>query len=249
MPDASADTAGYQDGPPDSAVRSMLDDHAPRSGRMRAAPGPPEAGESRPGVGRLEAFSDGVIAIAITLLVLDLRVPSAEVTRGASPLLHALGDEWLTYLSYVLSFVGIGIIWANHHLMLRFLHRTNHVLLMLNTLFLFPVVTLPFSTSLLAEYAHGSHAEQRIAVLVYGGTFLLLAAGFNAIWYYTTHHPGLLHPGADPRAVGAITASNRLGMIAYTAAFVVGFVLPVASLIAYGLLALYYAVPGLGKPE
>jgi uncharacterized membrane protein len=196
------------------------------------------------GNNRLEAFSDGVLAIAITLLILDVRVPRVD---DADTLLHELRHEWPAYLGYVLSFVTIGILWANHHTMFRFIRRSNHVLLMLNTLWLLAVAFIPFATSLLSEYIGGTYEEQRIAVLVYGGTYFVIAILFHVVWLYGVYHEGLLDPGADPRALTAITGSYQLGLLLYAFALVLAYFAPVAAVVLYALLALYFALPGAGR--
>jgi uncharacterized membrane protein len=196
------------------------------------------------GNARLEAFSDGVLAIAITLLILDVHVPRVD---GADALLHELRHEWPSYLGYVLSFVTIGIIWANHHTMFRFIRRSNHVLLMLNILWLLSVAFIPFATALLSEYIGGTYEEQRIAALVYGGTLLAVAVSFHLVWLYGTRHEGLLDPGADPRVLTVITGSYQLGLLLYGLALALAFFVPVAAVVLYALLAIYYALPGAGR--
>src|SRR5438876_9836364 len=122
---------------------------------------------------RLEAFSDGVIAVAITLLVLNIQVPERTASRT---LLEALLAEWPTYLGYVTSFVVIGLFWANHHYMFCYIQRTNHFMLLLNTLTLMCLALIPFATELLAKEAQIPNApleDLRLAVLVYGGSMLL----------------------------------------------------------------------------
>src|SRR5215208_4821730 len=113
---------------------------------------------------RLEAFSDGVIAIAITLLVLDLRVPQ----EPADGLGHALWfDLWPNYFAYVVSFIVIGIIWINHHAVIGAVGRADRMTLVLNLLLLMTVAALPFTTSLVAEYLRGGGSNARLAVAVY----------------------------------------------------------------------------------
>jgi uncharacterized membrane protein len=125
---------------------------------------------------RLEAFSDGVIAIAITLLVLEIRVPPLE---DASPteLWRALGELWPNDLGYVIGFATIGIMWANHHLIFRSIGRTDHYLILTNLLFLFCVAAIPFPTALMADYL--GHPAARVGVIVYSGWFLITAISYN----------------------------------------------------------------------
>ncbi len=129
---------------------------------------------------RIEAFSDGVFAIAITLLIIEIGVP--HVT-GDESLSEALGDLWPSYLAYVLSFVMIGIYWANHHSLFRLFVRTDHYFLMLNVFFLMTIAFLPFPTAVLGEYL--DDAEQRdTAVTLYALGLLLPAFGWFIVWLY-----------------------------------------------------------------
>jgi uncharacterized membrane protein len=123
---------------------------------------------------RLEAFSDGVLAVAITLLVLDIRVPSVG-PHGS--LASALGHQWPHYAAYITSFVTIGIIWINHHAMIGRLRVADHAILGLNLLLLLSIAFLPFATSLMAEYLTRSNG-QHLAAAVYSGAFLLMAIFF-----------------------------------------------------------------------
>src|SRR5215471_874918 len=131
---------------------------------------------------RLEAFSDGVFAVAITLLVLDIQVP-----RGVAvdKLLGALLDQGITLLAFVTSFATIGIMWINHHRLFTHIKRTNNTLLVLNLLLLLLIVFVPFPTALLTEDAAGPN--QHLAAAVYSGTFVITAICFNALWRYAAH--------------------------------------------------------------
>ena len=186
---------------------------------------------------RIEAFSDGVIAIAITLLVLEIRVPEREEGHDLS---SGLPDLWPSYVGFALSFVIIGIIWANHHEMFGFIERANRTLVLLNLLFLLCVGFLPFPTALLAEYL--SHEGERTAVEVYSGWMLATALSFCLLWWYP-RRAGLISPIADPRAVSNMVRSFRIGPPSYVAAFLISFVSTWASLILLALLALAYLIP------
>ncbi|HET7095346.1 MAG TPA: TMEM175 family protein, partial [Thermomicrobiales bacterium] len=146
---------------------------------------------------RLEAFSDGVIAIAITLLVLELRAPELPEASPAA-LWRALGDLWPAYVGYVISFATIGILWANHRTIFEVIDRVDHELVLTNLLLLFCIGVIPFPTSLVADYL-GRPAE-RTAVLVYSGWFLLTALSFNLVWRAAARDGRLLDPNADPVA-------------------------------------------------
>jgi uncharacterized membrane protein len=122
--------------------------------------------------GRLEAFSDGVIAVAITLLVLNIHVP--EVSHGLG---HALLRQWPSYAAYVTSFATIGIVWINHHAMVSRLRQADHAILGLNLLLLMSVAVLPFATELMALYLKRSEG-QHLAAAIYSGAFLVMAIFF-----------------------------------------------------------------------
>lgn len=196
-----------------------------------------EAGDTT----RLETFSDGVIAIAITLLVLEIHVPEAQEIESARGLWTALGELWPSYLGYLISFVTIGIMWANHHNIFRQIARTNHYLILFNLLFLLCIGVLPFTTALLS--GHLTHAGERAAVVVYAGSFLATALSYFLLWWYPSHGGRLIAPGAKPRAVAEITKRFRLGPPSYLLALVLAFVNTWASLALMALLALLYLLP------
>ncbi len=129
--------------------------------------------------GRLEAFSDGVIAVAITLLVLNIGVPSLAATKRYG-LARALLRDWPVYAAYVTSFLTIGIIWINHHVMIRRLREPDHMILFLNLLLLMSIAVLPFATSLMAAYLKESEG-QHLAAAIYSGAFLVMAVFFAAL--------------------------------------------------------------------
>ena len=148
---------------------------------------------------RLETFSDGVFAIAITLLILDVRVPHVEHDLG-----RALLALWPNYVGYVVSFLTIGVLWINHHRMFRLIRRTDHVFLVLNTLFLMVVAFVPFPTAVVAEYIRVP-TERTVAAVAYGMTGIALAVMFNALWRYAAardHH--LLVEGLERGSGGNI---------------------------------------------
>ena len=190
---------------------------------------------------RLEAFSDGVFAIAMTLLVLDLRVPS--LAPDAPPLWAALLHQWPAYLAFLTSFVTIGIMWINHHLNFTVIRRTDHPLLVLNLLLLLGVTFLPFPTGLVAAYI--GHTGERVATAVYAGTFLFISLIWSGMWRYASRGGRLLGRDADPRLVEALTRAYRPALAWYLAAFVAAFVYALASLAIIAALAVYFALPDL----
>ena len=146
---------------------------------------------------RLVAFSDGVFAISITLLVLEIRPPTDD-----GDLLHGLVALWPSYLAYALTFLFIGQVWANHHVMFDHIRAADRLVLLLNTLLLMVVAFLPFATSVLAEALRSGHGE-RTAVVFYGIAFDLTALTFNAVWQYARRHR-LLSEALGPAGATAI---------------------------------------------
>ena len=194
--------------------------------------------------GRIEAFSDGVFAIAITLLVIEIGVPHLEEGSGRT-LFGALVEQWPSYLGYVISFLQIGVIWANHHNRFRFIVRSDHVLLFLNILFLMCVAFIPFPTALLADYLQGT--ERATAGAVYAGTLAVTAVFFTLLWLYAATNYRLIDRNLDPFLVRAMTRRYVLGMVAYLFAFLLAFVNVAASLILIVVLALIFVLPEPGE--
>ena len=195
----------------------------------------------RVGTGRLEAFSDGVIAIAITLLVLELRPPELP-DASAAAIWRALADLWPGYLGYAISFWTVGVLWTNHHAVFRLVDRLDHGLNVANLSLLFCIALVPFPTALVAGYL--GHRGEHEAVIVYAGLFLAVAAAYNLLWWRASRAGGaLLRAGTDPATVRAITRRFRLGPPVYLAAFGVAFLSSAASLAILGLAALSYMLP------
>ena len=185
---------------------------------------------------RAEAFSDGVFAIAITLLILAVGVDQA-LAKGQ--LEHQLLHLWPAYIAYAVSFVTIGIMWANHHLVFRQFARVDRPLLLLNVLLLMLIAFVPFPTRVVAEHAL-SAGDREAAALLYGITMTMTAALFFCVWIYGSRK--LLRPDADRREVGGITRSYLPGVPIYGTATLIALVSPLASLIIFGALALFYAI-------
>jgi uncharacterized membrane protein len=188
---------------------------------------------------RLEAFSDGVFAIAITLLVLEIKVPQ-EPTPPAT-LAQALAHQWPSYLAFVTSFFTILIMWVNHHRLFTHIGRCDDRLLFYNGLLLFGIAGLPFPTALIAEYL--GHAGQITAAVVYNGTLIGIAICFNLLWRSASRHERLLYEDHDRDAVRHITDSYRYGPLWYVGALALAFVSVTASLLLNLALAIYFALP------
>jgi uncharacterized membrane protein len=196
--------------------------------------------------GRIEAFSDGVFAIAITLLVIEIGVP--HVGDAGTTLFGALIEQWPSYLGYdAISFLQIGVIWANHHNRFRFIARSDHLLLFLNILFLMCVAFIPFPTAVLAEYLQGTDAERTMAGAVYAGTLAVTANFFTLLWLYAAAGYRLVDRNLDRALLRAMTRRYVFGMVAYLLAFALAFVNVAASLVLIVILALLFDLPEPGE--
>jgi uncharacterized membrane protein len=191
---------------------------------------------------RLEAFSDGVFAVAITLLVLEIAIPTGD------DLWHKLGDEWPSFASFFVSFWVIGIIWVNHHGVMDHLKRVDLGVLYLNVLVLMAVVLIPFATALMAEHLKSGDDEQ-VAAAVYAGSFLLMAIAMGTLWEYITRHREGLGVELSDEEVRAITRAFHIGNPFYALAVGVAFVSPAIVLVIIGAMALYYMVSGMRSPD
>jgi uncharacterized membrane protein len=187
--------------------------------------------------GRVEAFSDGVFAIAITLLVLEIHVP--EIPGGQS-LWVALAHGWPSYFGYVVGFLVIGVMWLNHHTTFGYVARVDRPLLLLNLLLLMVIALVPWPVELVARYLdRGSQASVAVAVL--GLLMTAMSITFTAFWQYATRHEGLLVEGVDLPAVRGGRLRFALGLAAYPALTLLSFVSAPVTLGLHGVLALYYA--------
>jgi uncharacterized membrane protein len=193
--------------------------------------------------GRIEAFSDGVFAIAITLLIIEIGVPHVV---GTESLFEKLVELWPSYLGYAISFLVIGTVWANHHNRFRLISRSDHILLFLNIVFLMCVAFIPFPTALLADYLSGTNEHRTTAVAVYSGTLAVTAIFFTILWLYAAGNYRLVDRAVDPHLLRAMTRRYVFGMILYILAFALAFVSPAASLALIVILALIFVLP---EPE
>jgi uncharacterized membrane protein len=185
---------------------------------------------------RTEAFSDGVFAIAITLLVLELKVPQGSGNGLARE--HAA--EWPSYVAFLLSFAFIGIMWVNHHRLFTIIRRCDNGLLFLNLLLLLGVTAVPFPTAVLAAYL--ATAESRTAAALFNGTYLAIAIFFNVLWRYAVSRR-LLDTGIDPASSRAISKQYALGPLAYLVCFLAVWISTPASLGLNFALAIFFALP------
>jgi uncharacterized membrane protein len=185
---------------------------------------------------RLETFADGVFAIAATLLIIDVGVPSGSSESLGRQLL----DIWPQYAAYAISFVTIGIMWVNHHRLIRQLDRIDDRFLFLNLGLLACIAFVPFPTHVLAEFVRGD--DGRAAALLYGVTLTVTAVFFNSVWLYASWGNRLLHRGVDPKEVSGITRSYLPGAPMYAAATLVAFASPQLSALLFGVIAAFYMI-------
>jgi len=184
---------------------------------------------------RLEAFSDGVLAVAITLLVLDLHVDAGS----EQSLAHQLGAEWPSFAAYVISFFIIGVIWVNHHALFALAASVDRVVMFLNLVLLMWVATIPFTTATLAGYLRRGGGDARLSVVLYGASMEGMAVSFTMILRRLVRGHLLLQPigvAEGRRAIRRFGAGSAI----YPVIMAVGLVVPVVMLVLYGLLTAYY---------
>jgi uncharacterized membrane protein len=189
------------------------------------------------GTDRLEIFSDAVIAIAITLLVLDVKVPHARDGR----LFHDLLQIWPTYTAYVLSFAVIGIMWVSHHSMFERIHQVDRGLLFLNLWLLLGIGFLPFPTALLAEYAGEGGSNSHTAAAIYSATMMFIGFAFLAIWVHLAHRPQLLGERASSANFRRSINLSLVSPVVYGASIGLAFISAEACFVVYALAAVYFA--------
>jgi len=187
---------------------------------------------------RLEAFSDGVFAIAITLLILEIRVPD----HSTVPLAQSLLQIWPSYAGYAVSFLTILIMWINHHRIFRYIVRTDDWLLAANGLLLLLISFVPFPTKVLAE--HLLDAEARTAAIFYSGTFVVTALIYNLLWLCISYKGRLCDMSAHGGEIRAITRQFALGPATYLLCFLLAFVAPLASVALNFAIAVFFLIPG-----
>jgi TMEM175 potassium channel family protein len=192
--------------------------------------------------GRAEAFSDGVFAVAITLLIIGLK------PTGHGTLTQQLLHSWPQYLAYVVSFLTIGIMWMNHHTILAHVVRVDRPILVLNLLLLMGIVAIPYPTSLVAE--HLQHEGATAATVTYGLVMIAISFGFAGLWIYVVTYAPALGASLPPETLRASIPGFTGGLIAYVAAtLIAAYVSALAAVIIYGLLAVYYLFEHLPSPS
>jgi uncharacterized membrane protein len=194
---------------------------------------------------RLESFSDGVFAVAITLLVLNLKVPGhAEITIKTN-LWRLLMAQWPSFLAFFTSFITILIIWINHHMVIKVVHQNDGNFMLINGALLMLVTLLPFSTAALAE--HLGHAGERDVIIFYNGFFLVMSGVFQLLWRYAIINERLLNSEYDKKEIARINRQFKIGLLLYAITFLLSFFLSEISLGLNIFLALYFAGVGIFK--
>jgi uncharacterized membrane protein len=185
---------------------------------------------------RLEAFSDGVFAIAITLLVIEIRPPTLDAGES---LARALWEQWPHYLGYFLSFLVLGVMWINHHRILEPAQRVDGIVLVLNLNLLLWAVLIPFPTAVVADFLREGGDDAKTAVALYGGVILLAAIAFTALFVGITRE-GIVDELPTPAQVRAARLRFGLGVAVYSGAFLLSFLSPALALAAHATMAAYY---------
>lgn len=197
---------------------------------------------------RVVAVSDAVVAIAVTLLVLDIHPP--QDTRH---LLHGLVTLWPSYLSYVITFMLIGQVWTNHHVMFDHIRHVDRLALFLNTVLLMDIAFLPFAAAVLADSFRDGQGE-RTAIVLHGIAFELAAALFNVIWWHARHDRRLLADTIDSAGVRAISRRFQLALVWIGTGTLLGTLLPVLGVAVFAAFIVYYWLPisgeiGMARPR
>jgi uncharacterized membrane protein len=187
---------------------------------------------------RVEALTDGVFAVAMTLLVLDIRVPELQPS-DVSQLAVRLLALWPKFLSYAISFVILGVYWVGHHVQLSFIRKVDRPLLWINLLFLLWVALLPFSTALLSEYPMA-----QVAITLYGLNLIAIGLTLALQWWYATVETRHVDPDIHPGLVRGGLLRTLIGPAVYVVAIAVSFFSPELSLLLYALVPVLYILPG-----
>jgi uncharacterized membrane protein len=188
---------------------------------------------------RIEALADGVFAVAMTLLVFEIKVPGPAQEAGAGGLARHLASLWPNFVSYAISFFVLGIYWVGHHNQFHFIRRSNRPFLWLNIVFLFFVTLIPFSAALISM-----HFDEPIAIAFYGGNLIAVGLVLYAIWVYATSNGRLVDKNLPPEAVRRASRRILISPCVFAVAVAIGFFNTKASLILYAATASYYFFPG-----
>ena len=187
--------------------------------------------------GRVEAFSDGVFAVAITFLVLAIKVPS---TSGPGSLVHQLLKLWPAFAAWLISFMVIGIIWVNHHTFMNKLARVDRTMLFLNLLLLLFVVFLPYPTGIVADYLKVGGWDAKVAVALYSTVMLGMSLAFTGMYRWAGRHDELLDESVDVEQHRAAFRQFAVGVPIYAGLIGVSFLSAGVALAGHFALAVFY---------
>ena len=196
--------------------------------------------------GRTEAFSDGVMAIAITLLILNVRVDAGYATGHG--LLRALGHEWPAYLAYLTAFVTIAIMWLNHHALFDKIARIDRPLAWTNLVLLLTVSVLPFPTAVVADYVQAGGLNAKVAVAAYGFVSMVNGVSWMVAWDHLSCNPQLLNAPFDGPYALLERRRAAVGVATYAVATAIAWLVPVVALLLYLGMAVFYAATSFGSP-
>ena len=191
------------------------------------------------GIQRLTTLVDGVFAIVMTLLILDLHVPNLASNASDAVLNHQLRQLMPNFASFVLSFVLTGIYWVGHHVQFLFIRRTERTHIWINLFFLLTIAIIPFSAAVLGKF--GLHL---LPVMWYGGNILLAAFALQMSWLYATHDRRLVDQDIDPMVIRRVNERLVFAYISYGVAMLLALVNPKISLVMYLVLPIFFIVPG-----
>ena len=197
--------------------------------------------------GRVEAFSDGVFAVAITLLILNIEIPAPLLANLTDKALSTyLFNQWPMLLAFITSFATIGVMWINHHKMFTHIIYTDNNLLFFNLLLLIVIVFVPFPTALVAEQ-YRINPSGTVAAILYSGTNIIIAICFNLLWRYASYRCRLLRKDVDAQEIVTITRQYMTGSFLYLLAFALAWINVPASILLNLLLAIFFALPQRSK--
>ncbi|MEI1277696.1 TMEM175 family protein [Leptospira venezuelensis] len=192
--------------------------------------------------GRTVAYSDAIFSIALTLMALEIKIPTPEQI-GSKNLLVALGEAWPAYLSFLISFMIITVVWTNHHTIFRYVKYVDHNLTILNNLLLLNIIIIPFCSEMLGEYILLDNENSKIAALIYGGWIALGGIPFNLVWRYGVKKEYLRNPDADIAEIEMISKHFIKGPYIYSFVTILAFINVWLSIAGFVILILMYLVP------
>ena len=195
--------------------------------------------------GRVEAFSDGVFGVAITLLVLNIHIPRLSDLAPGQRLINALLVQWPVYLAYATSFLSVLVIWISHHNLFTFIKKVDQRFLLINGLLLMGVTLVPFPTALVAE--HVRFANERAATQVYGVMSFVIWLVYNGLWWYASHKHRLLEPDTPQAVIRSITWQFGLAPALYLVGFALSYVSAWFSLAIFLFIPILFAARTLGR--